>query len=126
MAKPSDFCQIYDGLDAFKVKYELHKKVIGSGSYGKVQRAKLRATNQVRAVKIIDKLTMDENEVVRSKYEIDVLKTLSHPNIVQLYEVYESKSYIYMVIELVDGVQLFDAIVKEGIFSEMKSARVIK
>ena len=55
---------------------------------------------------------MGDQERVRLKYEIDILKNLNHPNIVRLYEVYENKSSIFLVTELCDGVELFDEIAK--------------
>ena len=69
---------------------------------------------------------MGEQDKVRMKYEIDILKNLTHPNIVKLYEVYENKSTIYLVTELCDGCELFDEIVKREHFSEAEGAVVLK
>lgn len=63
-----------------------------------------------RAVKIIEKLKMSDQEKVRLKYEVNILKNLVHPNIVRLYEVFEDKNYIFLVTELCDGRELFDEI----------------
>ena len=63
---------------------------------------------------------------MRLKYEIDILKNLTHPNIVRLYEVYENKSSIYLVTELCDGCELFDEISKRDHFTENESAHVTK
>ena len=52
---------------------------------------------------MIDKLGLDDFDRTRFKYEVDVLKNLNHPNIMQLYEVYENKSKIYLVTELCPG-----------------------
>ena len=86
--------------------------MLGKGACGKVRLAILRANNEERAVKIIDKLTLQEDEHVRLKCEIDILKNLNHPNIVQLYEIFESKSSLYLVTELCDGCELFDEIIE--------------
>ena len=75
---------------------------------------------------MIDKLQLDENEKVRLKYEIDILKNLTHPNIVRLYEVYENKSSIYLVTELCDGCELFDEISKREHFNGNEAAHVTK
>jgi len=75
---------------------------------------------------MIDKLAMDEVERVRLKYEIDILKNLTHPNIVRLYEVYESKSSIYLVTELCDGRELFDEISDRDKLREIEAAHVLK
>ena len=57
-----------------------------------VKKATKRTSGEVRAVKMIDKLQLDQQEKISLKYEIDILKNLTHPNIVRLYEVYENKS----------------------------------
>ena len=85
-----------------------------------------KATGEVRAVKMIDKLHFDAEEKIRLKYEIDILKNLTHPNIVRLFEVYENKSSIFLVTELCDGCELFDEISKRQQFTENEAAHVSK
>ena len=75
----------------------MDSKVLGRGAFGKVQKVKNKRNNEMRAVKIIDKLQLEEADRVRLKYEIEILKNLNHPNIVRLYEVYENRSTIFMV-----------------------------
>mmetsp|Transcript_16007 Transcript_16007/g.20244 ORF Transcript_16007/g.20244 Transcript_16007/m.20244 type:complete len:105 (+) Transcript_16007:203-517(+) len=104
----------------------MHHKVLGAGAFGQVRKATHKSSGEIRAVKMIDKLVLDEEEQVRLKYEIDILKNLTHPNIVKLYEVYESKSLIYLVTELCDGCELFDEISKRDHFSEVEAAVVLK
>lgn len=53
---------------------------------------------------------MEEQEKIRLQYEVEVLKNLNHPNIVRLFEVYESKENIFLVTELCDGRELFEEI----------------
>ena len=86
----------------------------------------MKSNNEQRAVKIIDKLMLDDEERVRLKYEIDILKNLNHPNIMRLYEVYESKTTIYLVTELCDGEELFEEIIKNRTFNESNAAHLIK
>lgn len=77
-------------------------------------------------MKVIDKFNLDDKDRVRLKYEIEILKNLNHPNIVRLFEVYESRTKINLVTELCDGIELFEAIVQKKKFNEKESARVIK
>ena len=86
----------------------------------------LKANGEKRAVKIIDKLSLEDEEHVRLKFEIDILKNLTHPNIVQLYEIFESKASLYLVTELCDGRELFDEIMDRKNFNEREAAMVIK
>ena len=65
-------------------------------------------------------------ERVRLKYEVDILKNMNHQNIVKLYEVYENKSWIYLVTEFCEGVELLDEITKPNAFDEARAAHVIK
>lgn len=69
-------------------------------------------SKEIRAVKILNKASMDDKEKVRLKYEIDILKNLDHPNIVRLFEVFEDKNSIYLVTELCTGGELFDVILE--------------
>lgn len=77
-------------------------------------------------MKLIEKAKMEQSELVRLKYEVDILKNLMHPNIVRLYEVYESKENIFLVTELCDGRELFDEISKRKKLKEKEAAIVIK
>ena len=73
-------------------------------------KCKNRLTDKECAVKIMDKLNLREEDLVRIKYEVDILRNLNHPNILQLYEVYENESSIYLVTEFCDGVELFEIV----------------
>jgi len=101
-------------------------KVLGQGSFGLVQQCVHKATGEKRAVKRLDKEKMSANSRIRLNYEIDILKNLDHPNILRLYEVFETKKYIYLVTEYCQGGELFDEIINRGKFNERDAAVVIK
>jgi calcium-dependent protein kinase len=125
-ASSKDFVVEYQDMNMFAQNYELHATVIGKGAFGKVKKATKKSNGEMRAVKIIDKLLLDDAERIRLKYEIDILKNLNHPSIVRLYEVYENKSCIFLVTELCDGCELFEEITQRRMFTENESAAVIK
>ena len=54
------------------------------------------------------------------------MKNLDHPNILRLYEVFEDDKRYYLVTELCKGGELFDEIIKNGVFSEKAAAEVIQ
>jgi len=58
--------------------------------------------------------------------EIDILSTLAHPNIIKLFNVYEDKSTLFIVMEQCRGGELFQRIVDRGQYSEHDAACVIK
>ena len=126
VAVNADFVVEYQDMRIFAEKYELHNNVLGKGAFGKVKKATLKANGQQRAVKIVDKLQLDDGERVRMKYEIDILKNLNHPNIVRLYEVYESKTNFFLVTELCEGCELFEEISSRKQFAEQEAAHVVK
>ena len=93
-------------------------KLLGKGAFGKVFESKNPIFNNKVAMKIIDKnkiqiddtneIGKNENDYIRS--EINILKKLSHPNIVRIYEFYETDNYFYLINEFCQGGQLCDYI----------------
>ena len=74
---------------------------LGEGAFAKVKVATQIHTGEKTAIKILDKskLLEDEKDVIRFKKEINILKRLHHKNIIQLYEIMESKKSLYIVME---------------------------
>uniref|UniRef100_A0A665U664 Calcium/calmodulin-dependent protein kinase type IV n=1 Tax=Echeneis naucrates TaxID=173247 RepID=A0A665U664_ECHNA len=92
------------------------------GATSVVYRCEEKQTQKPFAVKVLKK-TIDK-KIVRT--EIGVLLRLSHPNIIQLKEIFETDTDISLVLELVTGGELFDRIVERGYYSERDAAHVIK
>ena len=88
-------------------KYIRGKK-LGSGTFGVVYEAKNILFNNIVAMKIIKKNEYMNNKLIIN--EIDILKKLSHPNIVRIYEFYESNNNFYLINEYCDGGELFNYI----------------
>jgi len=98
-------------------------KTLGTGAFGQVRLAIHKATKQTRAVKIIPKAKVDIKLLVN---EINVLSKLSHPNIMQLYEIFDDNTNIYIVSEYCKGGELFDIISNRGNFSEKDACIIMK
>uniref|UniRef100_A0A914V2D7 Protein kinase domain-containing protein n=1 Tax=Plectus sambesii TaxID=2011161 RepID=A0A914V2D7_9BILA len=76
------------------------KDVLGTGAFSKVFLAEYKTDERnLVAIKCIDKKALKGKEESLEN-EIKVLRKLRHPNIVQLYETYEEKHHVYLVIEL--------------------------
>jgi serine/threonine protein kinase len=58
--------------------------------------------------------------------EITIMRTLSHPNIVELLEVYENEKYLYLVLELLSGGELFEKIASKNTFTLRQTQEVMK
>jgi calcium-dependent protein kinase len=79
-----------------------------------------------RAVKVLRKSHMDEDEQKMLFNEINILKELDHPNIVKMYEFFEDEKRFYIVQEVCKGGELFDEILHRGKFSERDGALLTK
>ena len=103
-------------------------KELGSGSYSKVFRVESKTNKQVYACKQIqkEKITNFQN----FKNEINILSKVDQPNIIKLYEIFEDKRYIYLIMEECTGGELFDKINdlidKDEVFSEKEAAIIFK
>jgi len=98
-------------------------KSIGTGAFGTVRLCVHKATRQTRACKILKKAQQDLKSL---QEEVEILSKLSHPNIMQLYEVYNDKTNFYIVTEFCQGGDLFDAISKKGNFNEKEASKIMK
>eukprot|EP01017_Pseudomicrothorax_dubius_P049167 TRINITY_DN9100_c0_g1_i2.p1 TRINITY_DN9100_c0_g1~~TRINITY_DN9100_c0_g1_i2.p1 ORF type:complete len:619 (-),score=149.59 TRINITY_DN9100_c0_g1_i2:61-1917(-) len=101
-------------MTTFHENYAVHK-MIGKGNFARVYLAENKSTRKQFAVKAFEKARLLFN--LRGKdslmNEISVMQALDHPNIIKLYEVYESKSSIYLIMELVLGGEMSINIVNE-------------
>jgi calcium/calmodulin-dependent protein kinase I len=102
--KPSRFVESVDSLNG---KYDI-EDTLGAG-VSVVKRAVHKFTKKAYAVKYLQKTVKGQN-IPRSSLdnEIEILKNVSHPNIVQLYETLEDPSTIFLIMEYVKGSDLFD------------------
>ena len=66
------------------------------------------------AIKVINKHEMTEDDLEGLKNEVKLMQTVDHSNIVKYYETYDDKRYIYLVMELLTGGELFDDVVQTG------------
>lgn len=102
-------------------KYELGRTV-GEGTFAKVKFARNVETGSSVAIKILDRDQVLKNKMVEQlKREISTMKLIKHPNVIQIFEVMASKKKIYIVLEFVDGGELFDRIATKGRLKEAEA-----
>ncbi len=95
-------------------RYEVVKK-IGTGGMATVYKAKCHVLNRYVALKVLkDSLKYDTDVVKKFNTESRAAARLSHPNIVQVYDVGEGSDLDYIVMEYVDGITLKEYIRKNG------------
>ena len=95
-------------------RYEIIKKV-GNGGMATVYKAKDTILNRFVAVKILrDEFTTDQEFIKRFEAEAQAAASISHPNIVSVYDVGNQDNLYYIVMELVQGKTLKEIILEEG------------
>ncbi|XP_072231981.1 serine/threonine-protein kinase DCLK2-like [Leuresthes tenuis] len=104
-------------------KYKVGK-VIGDGNFAVVKECVERSTGQEYALKIIDKARCCGKEHLIEN-EVAVLRRVRHPSIIQLIEVDETPTQLFLVMELVKGGDLFDAITSSTKYSERDSSAMV-
>ncbi|KAK7889846.1 hypothetical protein WMY93_025406 [Mugilogobius chulae] len=88
------------------------EEVLGGGRFGQVHKCIENSSGLTLAAKIIKARSQKEKEVVRN--EIQVMNQLNHSNLIQLYAAFESRHDIILVMEYVEGGELFDRIIDEN------------
>ncbi len=94
-------------------RYEIIEK-IGNGGMAMVYKAKCHVLNRLVAVKILrDEFTTDEEFIKRFEVEAQAAASITHPNIVSVYDVGKDGNLYYIVMELIQGKTLKEIIVEE-------------
>lgn len=112
----------------FFSKYDLRDE-IGVGSTSKCYKCVRKADGKAFACKVIDKRQVElkfSGLLDQFFVEIKVLKALSHSNIIKLEDTFESAERIYMVMEKMEGGELFDYVVEKGTLSEEEASKMVR
>eukprot|EP00808_Paulinella_micropora_P025475 g58102.t1 len=99
------------------------------GQYGKAQLVTEKKNGRKCCAKVMSKRSFGPNMFAQFRQEIEFLKVLKHPNIVQGYEVFESLTTLWIVMEVCSGGELFERITKkhEGKgYSEKDAQKVLR
>ena len=98
-------------------------KTIGKGTFSTVKLGYELPSKIKVAVKILDKKIVKENETKEIQREINILKKLNHPNIIKLHKVLLNERYFYLVMDYIDGDDLFHYVTKKKRLSEIESCK---
>ncbi|XP_064459522.1 phosphorylase b kinase gamma catalytic chain, skeletal muscle/heart isoform-like isoform X2 [Ornithodoros turicata] len=120
-----------DVAKEFYAKYE-PKDILGRGVSSTVRRCINKETGKEYAAKIIDISADNEaggptSLLVSTRREIDILRLVSgHPHIIELRDVFESTTFIFLVLELCKNGELFDYLTSVVALSEKKTKSIMK
>ena len=106
-----------------KELFEIGKK-LGDGNFAVVRECFHKQTDEKFALKIIDRSKMKGKEKMLDN-EIQIMKRCNHQNIVKLFDDFHAETEVYLVMELVSGGDLFDAISTAVKFSEPEAANYV-
>jgi len=111
--------------------YKMNRETLGQGAAGYVCKGVHKSTKAERAIKILSPAQLGAHALVALKAEVGIMRMLDHPHIIKLCEVFHDAKFVYLVMELCTGGELFDRIVQEfqpgslG-FSEHRAAEFMK
>ena len=100
--------------------------LLGEGAFAQVRIAEDPQSNTKYAVKIINKDAYDVREMQFIMREVKIMMNIHHPNIVDTYDIFDSKKQLHLVIEYMQGGELFDIIADQGHLSEQRASQIIR
>lgn len=116
----SEKMPVYAGLEEFKLIEKM-----GDGAFSNVYKAVDRRSGQKVAVKVVRKYELNQSQRANILKEVQIMRGIDHPSIVKLLKFFESDEHYFLVLELMEGGELFHQIVKLTYFSEALSRHVI-
>jgi serine/threonine protein kinase len=104
--------------------FKITNTQLGSGYFAKVRLGVDKTTGQEVAIKMINKKLVESPGSLEN--EISIMKKVSHPNIVQMIAVFDTPEILYIVMELMQGGELYERIVKQKKFTEEDAAKITR
>ncbi|KAF6198530.1 hypothetical protein GE061_008278 [Apolygus lucorum] len=115
-----------NGRAGLKQRFETIAK-LGQGTYGKVQLGVNKETGQEVAIKTIKKCKIEtEADLIRIRREIQIMSSLRHPYIIHIYEVFENRDKMVLVMEYAAGGELYDYLSKQKVLEESEARRIFR
>lgn len=120
-------------------------RTLGKGATGRVRLARHACTGKVAAVKIVSKKSaamvqsasmtrMDNDSSISGRRtmpfgierEVVIMKLIEHPNVINLYDIWENRGELYLILEFVEGGELFDYVSSNGALPEEEAVRLFR
>lgn len=118
---------MFDDEQKNKDKKFVMLRTLGKGSFGKVKEALHVETGQKLAIKILDKEKIaKKNDETRVAREIQILQTMHHPNLIQLYEIIETNKSFFFLMENATGGELSTYLETKGKLSEEEALKYFR
>lgn len=109
--------------------YEMGEE-LGSGQFAIVRKCQQKGTGMEYAAKFIKKRRLPSSRRGVSREEIErevsILREIRHPNIITLHDVFENKTDVVLILELVSGGELFDFLAEKESLTEDEATQFLK
>mmetsp|Transcript_7514 Transcript_7514/g.7956 ORF Transcript_7514/g.7956 Transcript_7514/m.7956 type:complete len:453 (+) Transcript_7514:53-1411(+) len=101
-------------------------KPVGEGAFSVVRLAKNSTTGQDVAIKCISRKELSPEDENSIRTEINIMKSLNHPNIVKFVDSFEEEKFFYVVLEFLPGGELFDRLVQKTFYNEKEARDTVR
>lgn len=109
-----------------KQRFSVIRK-LGKGTYGKVQLAINKQTGQEVAIKTIKKSKIEnEQDLQRVRREIQIMSSIEHPHIIHIYEVFENRDKIVLVMQYAAGGELYEHVSRAKLLDDFEARRIFR
>ena len=109
-----------------KQRFNVIRK-LGKGTYGKVQLAINKETGQEVAIKTIKKTKIEnEQDLQRVRREIQIMSSIEHPHIIHIYEVFENKDKIVLIMQYAPGGELYEYVSQSRLLDDSEARRLFR
>ena len=102
---------------SFKETYRLEAE-INKGTFATVWKGRDQRNDSIVAVKVVKREHLKQKDDAAVLNEVSILQSLRHPNVLHIIEFFEESEFFYIPMELLEGGDVFDAIVKKNQYTE--------
>jgi len=104
--------------------YTMTNEVLGEGYFAIVKKGVDKKTGAPVAIKIINKDLVEKEETLRN--EIEILSKVDHPNIVKMHAIFDTPEHLFIVMELMEGGELYQEIISRSTYSENEAVEIMR
>jgi calcium/calmodulin-dependent protein kinase I len=104
--------------------YEITDEVLGEGFFAVVKLGYDKESRERVAIKLINKELVEREETLDN--EIDILRSIDHPNVVSMRAIFDTDDILFIVMDLMEGGELYNEIVKRKAFTEADASYIMR
>ncbi|OAD52609.1 Myosin light chain kinase, smooth muscle, partial [Eufriesea mexicana] len=105
----------------FKDHYDIQSE-IGRGKFGTVYRCKEKVSGLMLAAKVVSTAKKEDRRAVER--EVEIMRRLQHPRLIQLYDAIDTGKQVYVILELIEGGELFERVIDDDFVLTERSCAV--